>query len=67
MNSEETYSVKTKKNTRSEQRNDYQNGSQPNLRAYDINFQQILEYLQGSVQIRTETFSKLQIRGVFFS
>ena len=35
MNSEETYSEKAKKNNRSEQRFDYQNGSQPNLRAYD--------------------------------
>ena len=36
MNSEESYSEKTKKKTnRSEQRCDYQFGSQPNLRAYD--------------------------------
>ena len=36
MNSEETYGEKTKKNNRSEQRCDYQFGSQPNLRAYDM-------------------------------
>ena len=35
-NSEETYSEKAKKNNRSEQRFDYQNDSQPNLRAYDM-------------------------------
>ena len=35
MNPEETYGEKTKKNTRCEQRFDCQNGSQPNLRAYD--------------------------------
>ena len=34
-NSEETYSEKAKKSNRSEQRFDCQNGSQPNLRAYD--------------------------------
>ena len=34
-NPEEIYGEKTKKNTRGEQRLDYQNGSQPNLRAYD--------------------------------
>ena len=34
INPEETYGEKTKKNTRCEQRIDYQNGSQPNLRAY---------------------------------
>ena len=38
MNSEETYGEKTKKNNRSEQRCDYQLGSQPNLRAYDKYF-----------------------------
>ena len=36
INSEETYGEKAKKNTRCEQRTDYQNGSQPNLRAYDM-------------------------------
>ena len=36
MNPEETYGEKTKKNTKTEQRNDYQSGSQPNLRAYDF-------------------------------
>ena len=36
MNSEETYGEKAKKSNRSEQRFDYQIGSQPNLRAYDI-------------------------------
>ena len=35
VNSEETYGEKAKKSNRSEQRFDYQNGSQPNLRAYD--------------------------------
>ena len=35
VNSEETYGEKAKKSNRSEQRSDYQNGSQPNLRAYD--------------------------------
>ena len=35
-NSEETYSEKAKKSNRSEQRFDCQNGSQPNLRAYDM-------------------------------
>ena len=35
-NSEETYSEKAKKSNRGEQRFDYQNGSQPNLRAYDM-------------------------------
>ena len=35
LNSEETYGEKAKKSNRSEQRFDYQNGSQPNLRAYD--------------------------------
>ena len=34
MNPEETYGEKAKKNNRSEQRFNYQNGSQPNLRAY---------------------------------
>ena len=37
INPEETYGEKTKKNTRCEQCLDYQNGSQPNLRAYDNN------------------------------
>ena len=37
VNSEETYGEKAKKNDRSEQRFDYQFGSQPNLRAYDNN------------------------------
>ena len=36
MNSEETYGEKAKKSNRSEQRFDYQIGSQPNLRAYNI-------------------------------
>ena len=36
VNSEETYGEKAKKSNRSEQRFDYQNGSQPNLRAYDM-------------------------------
>ena len=36
MNSEETYGEKTKKNNRKDQRFDYQTGSQPNLRAYDM-------------------------------
>ena len=35
VNSEETYGEKAKKSNRSEQHFDYQNGSQPNLRAYD--------------------------------
>ena len=35
INPEETYGEKTKKNNRCEQRLDYHNGSQPNLRAYD--------------------------------
>ena len=36
MNSEDTYGEKAKKSNRSEQRIDYQTGSQPNLRVYDI-------------------------------
>ena len=36
VNSEETYGEKAKKSNRSEQRSDFQNGSQPNLRAYDM-------------------------------
>ena len=36
VNSEETYGEKAKKSNKSEQRFDYQNGSQPNLRAYDM-------------------------------
>ena len=36
LNPDETYGEKAKKNKRSEQRFDYQNGSQPSLRAYDI-------------------------------
>ena len=36
VNSEETYGKKAKKINKSEQRFDYQNGSQPNLRAYDM-------------------------------
>ena len=40
VNSEETYGEQAKKSNRSEQRFDYQNGSQPNLRAYDIYFLQ---------------------------
>ena len=35
MNSQETYGEKTRKNNRGEQHVDYQNGSQPILRAYD--------------------------------
>ena len=35
INSEETYGEKVKKNTRCEQRIDYQNDSQPHSRAYD--------------------------------
>ena len=35
VNSEETYDEKAKKSNRSEQRFDHQNGSQPNVRAYD--------------------------------
>ena len=35
FNLEEAYGEKVKKNTRCEQRNGYQSGSQPNLRAYD--------------------------------
>ena len=35
VNSEETYGEKAKKGNRSEQPSDYQNDSQPNLRAYD--------------------------------
>ena len=38
MISEETYGEKAKNNNRSEQRCDYQIGSQPNLRAYDRYF-----------------------------
>ena len=41
-NSEETYSKKAKKSNRSEQRFDCQNGSQPNLRAYDSFVQMLL-------------------------
>ena len=36
INPEETYGENTKKNTRCEQRLDYQYGSQPNRRAYDM-------------------------------
>ena len=36
VNSEEIYGEKAKKSNRSEQRFDYQNGSQSNLRAYDM-------------------------------
>ena len=39
INPEETYGEKTKKNTRCEQRNDYQNNSQPQPRAYDTEAQ----------------------------
>ena len=35
INSEETYGEKAKKKTRCDQRTGYQNGGQPNLRAYD--------------------------------
>ena len=35
LNPEEAYGEKVKKNTRCEQRNGYQSGSQPNLRAYE--------------------------------
>ena len=52
VNSEETYGEKVKKNNRSEQRHDYQNGSHPNLRAYDspiqIKGQSLLNMLNDS-------------------
>ena len=35
VNPEETYGGKAEENNRNEQRFDYQNGSQPNLRAYN--------------------------------
>ena len=51
MNPEETYGEKTKKNSRCEQRLDYQNGSQPNLRAYDSH--QVMRTVQVYVHITT--------------
>ena len=56
VNSEETYGEKAKKSNRSEQRFDYQNGSQPNLRAYDIrtNIFLLLKYRKSLIIERDE-------------